>query len=58
MNNTFIFLFVRSGGNEMNIVAYAGFAYLLTAVISYAVIGIIVLTDWGFGKWRKGKEEK
>lgn len=54
----FIFLFVRSGGNEMNIVAYAGFAYLLTAVISYAVIGIIVLTDWGFGKWRKGKEEK
>ena len=42
----------------MNIVTYAGLAYLLTAVISYAVIGIIVLTDWGFGKWRNGKDGK
>ena len=26
----------------MNIVVYAGMAYLLTAVIAYAVIGVIV----------------
>ncbi|EKX56741.1 hypothetical protein D516_2190 [Rhodobacter sp. AKP1] len=26
----------------MNIVVYAGFSYLITAVISFAVIGVIV----------------
>ena len=39
----------------MGIVAYAGFAYLLTAVISVLIIGVIVVLNKFLGK--KNSEE-
>ncbi|MBP2631879.1 MAG: hypothetical protein H6Q70_2507 [Firmicutes bacterium] len=35
---------------KMGIVAYAGFAYLLTAVISVLIIGVIVVLNKFLGK--------
>lgn len=39
----------------MGIVAYAGFAYLLTAVISFLLIGVIVLLNKFLGKNNSGE---
>ena len=41
----------------MGPVAYSLFAYALTAVISYAVVGVIVLVDRLTGRGQR-KEEK
>lgn len=52
-----LFLFETGNFKEvqpMGPVVYALFAYALTAVISFAVTGIIVLTD----RLMSGKEEK
>ena len=43
----------------MNIIVYSGFAYALTIILSFLVIGIVVLTDRLIQKNDKkhGKEE-
>jgi hypothetical protein len=40
---------------KMGIVAYAGFAYLLTAVISVLIIGVIVVLNKFLGKKNSGE---
>lgn len=42
--------FCFQGGMQMNIVTYSLFAYGLTIALSFAVTGIIVLTDRVFTK--------
>lgn len=41
----------------MNVVVYAALAYAVTAVISLAVVGVIVLIDRLCGGKRSGEDE-
>ncbi len=45
----------KNGGKYMGTIAYVLFTYVMTAVIAYAVIGIIVLLDKTIGTEKKGE---